>query len=62
MGNIKHFIIFLNLTNTRTIEINLLRLIIHVVLPLLSTTKNEIEIFNQTPDDFVTLALDTCDK
>jgi hypothetical protein len=60
--NNKRFITCLNLINTRIITYDLLRLIIHVVFPLLSTTKNEIEIFNQTPDDFVTLALDTCDK
>jgi hypothetical protein len=60
--NNKRFITYLNLINTRIITYDLLRLIIHVVFPLLSTTKNEIEIFNQTPDDFVTLALDTCDK
>ena len=33
-----------------------------VLLPLLMTTQSEYEMFYETPEDFVSLALDTCDK
>lgn len=38
------------------------RLIVEVILDLLATSKKEFETLSNSPEDFVTLALDTCDK
>ena len=35
---------------------------IDVVLPLLRSSKSELELFKDSPEEFVHLALDTCDK
>jgi hypothetical protein len=37
-------------------------LFMDVILPLLKTSKSEMELFKQAPEEFVHLALDTCDR
>ena len=40
----------------------LYRIIVHVLLPLLSINKIEIENFKNSPEEFVSLTSDICDK
>jgi len=41
---------------------NIKPLVIEVGMPLMRSSKSEVDMFYDQPDDFVTLALDTCDK